>query len=56
MALPILVTTDESLVAKVEAELTKQLAVLPTAPTASVALSSGYVVICKTMDIAIGAS
>jgi phosphoribosyl-ATP pyrophosphohydrolase/phosphoribosyl-AMP cyclohydrolase/histidinol dehydrogenase len=53
LALPLLVTTDESLVAKVEAELTKQLAVLPTAPTASVSLASGYVVVCKDMASAI---
>jgi phosphoribosyl-ATP pyrophosphohydrolase/phosphoribosyl-AMP cyclohydrolase/histidinol dehydrogenase len=53
LALPLLVTTDESFVAKVEAELTKQLAVLPTAAVASVSLASGYVVVCKDMDTAI---
>uniref|UniRef100_A0A7S1CP79 Histidinol dehydrogenase n=1 Tax=Bicosoecida sp. CB-2014 TaxID=1486930 RepID=A0A7S1CP79_9STRA len=54
-ALPILVTVDESLVAKVEAELTAQLATLPTADVARVAVRRGYAVVCGSMDEAIAA-
>jgi len=44
-ALPILVTTDAGLVAKVEAEITRQLADLPTAATAEPALAHGFAVV-----------
>jgi len=37
-ALPILVTTDESLVARVDGELARQLATLPTRETAAVSV------------------
>lgn len=53
LALPVLVTTHSPLVAKVEAELTKQLSVLPTAETARVAVKRGYVVVCSSMEEAV---
>jgi histidinol dehydrogenase len=45
-ALPILVTTSEALIPKVEEELTRQLAALPTKETAAVSTSKGFVVLC----------
>lgn len=44
-ALPVLVTTSESLADSVEEELGRQLRELPTAPTAIVALRNGFAVI-----------
>jgi phosphoribosyl-ATP pyrophosphohydrolase/phosphoribosyl-AMP cyclohydrolase/histidinol dehydrogenase len=46
-ALPILVTTDEKLVARVEAEVALQLAALSTRDVAAVAMSKGFAVICE---------
>jgi phosphoribosyl-ATP pyrophosphohydrolase/phosphoribosyl-AMP cyclohydrolase/histidinol dehydrogenase len=48
-ALPVLVTTDATLVGRVEAELERQLATLPTAATARVALANGYVVVVGSL-------
>lgn len=45
-ALPILVTTSEALIPRVEAELAKQLEALPTRETAAVSVSKGFVVLC----------
>ena len=45
-----LVTTDAQLIGKVEAELDKQLGVLPTAATAKVALANGAAVLCESVD------
>lgn len=53
LALPVLVTTSEKLVPLVEDELKKQLAVLPTAPTASVSVGRGFAVVCPSMEVAI---
>jgi phosphoribosyl-ATP pyrophosphohydrolase/phosphoribosyl-AMP cyclohydrolase/histidinol dehydrogenase len=52
-AVPTLVTTSESLVARVNAELEKQLATLPTAATARAALNNGGVVLAASIDDAI---
>mmetsp|Transcript_32825 Transcript_32825/g.40328 ORF Transcript_32825/g.40328 Transcript_32825/m.40328 type:complete len:210 (+) Transcript_32825:239-868(+) len=52
-ALPILVTTDETMIDKVNEELEKQLETLPTAETARVSASKGIAVYCKTMEKAI---
>lgn len=54
-ALPILVTVDEAVVPAVEAELTRQLATLPTGDTARVAVSRGYAVVCASIDEAVTA-
>jgi len=54
-AVPVLVTTDERLAARVDAELTLQLAALPTAATASAALENGYAVIANDLESAISA-
>ena len=43
-AVPILVSLDASLTASVQAEIVRQLADLPTAPTARAALANGFVV------------
>jgi len=52
-AVPLLVTTHEPLVHQVEAELTRQLATLPTAQTAVSALSNGGAVACGSREEAI---
>jgi len=53
-AVPELVTTDESLIAKVEAALTRQMADLPTADVARVAVAkNGWCVVAPDMDAAI---
>eukprot|EP00455_Lapot_gusevi_P000897 TRINITY_DN10377_c0_g1_i4.p1 TRINITY_DN10377_c0_g1~~TRINITY_DN10377_c0_g1_i4.p1 ORF type:complete len:453 (-),score=132.79 TRINITY_DN10377_c0_g1_i4:79-1386(-) len=53
-AVPIVVTTDASLIPRVEAELNRQLSTLPTASTASVSLArNGYVVLAEDMETAI---
>mmetsp|Transcript_10070 Transcript_10070/g.25485 ORF Transcript_10070/g.25485 Transcript_10070/m.25485 type:complete len:428 (-) Transcript_10070:744-2027(-) len=52
-ALPILVTTEASMVERVNAELTRQLEDLPTAPVASVAVSKGFSVLCADMEEAL---
>lgn len=54
-AVPTLVTTDATLIARVEAALREQLATLPTAPTARRALANGASVLCDTLDDAIAA-
>jgi len=53
-AVPSLVTTSASLITTVERELDAQLASLPTAATARVALANGCAVLCATIDEAIG--
>jgi len=54
VAVPMLVTTSEALVPKVEAELTTQLAALGTKATASKSLlNNGFVVVCDDMEKAI---
>jgi len=55
-AVPILVTTDAGLIARVNAELHRQLADLPTGPTARAALRNGFAVVCGSMDEAIAIS
>ena len=53
-ALPILVTTDEALIARVEAQVTLQLASLSTREVAAIAMSKGFVVLCeKDLDAAL---
>ncbi len=52
-AIPILVTTDEGLVARVERELVRQLADLPTRDVASVALDNGFAVVADDVESAI---
>jgi phosphoribosyl-ATP pyrophosphohydrolase/phosphoribosyl-AMP cyclohydrolase/histidinol dehydrogenase len=52
-AIPVLVTTDEGLVARVERELVCQLADLPTRDVASVALDHGFAVIAEDVESAI---
>ena len=53
-ARPILVTTDASMVDRVNVELTKQLSTLPTAATARVAVErAGFAVVCSNIDEAI---
>ena len=54
-ALPILVSLDAALTDRVEAELARQLAVLPTAPVASQALAKGGVVAVATIEEGIAA-
>ncbi|MDX2119103.1 MAG: histidinol dehydrogenase [Planctomycetota bacterium] len=53
-AVPSLVTTSAALVDDVERELEQQLATLPTAATARAALANGCVVLCGTIEEAIG--
>jgi phosphoribosyl-ATP pyrophosphohydrolase/phosphoribosyl-AMP cyclohydrolase/histidinol dehydrogenase len=52
-ALPILVTTSQAVVEGVNRELDRQLATLPTAPVAAVAVSKGFSVLCADMDEAL---
>jgi phosphoribosyl-ATP pyrophosphohydrolase/phosphoribosyl-AMP cyclohydrolase/histidinol dehydrogenase len=52
-AMPVLVTVEEDLVARVEEELARQLADLPTAATAAAALATGGVVLCSDAGEAI---
>ncbi len=54
-AVPTLVTTDASLITRVDAALREQLATLPTAPTARRALANGAAVLCDTLDNAVAA-
>mmetsp|Transcript_16811 Transcript_16811/g.30139 ORF Transcript_16811/g.30139 Transcript_16811/m.30139 type:complete len:907 (-) Transcript_16811:245-2965(-) len=57
VAVPMLVTTDESLVPKVEQQLTVQLHNLSTKGTAAVSLlNNGFVVVCESMEEAIAAA
>ena len=49
-AVPILVTTDRSLVDRVEAELERQLLTLPSAAIARDALCNGMAVLCGSLD------
>jgi len=52
-AVPMLVTTDQSLPPRVDAELRRQLATLPTAPVAIRALANGFSLICTDMSEAV---
>lgn len=52
-ALPILVTTSAALADRVDEEMGKQLAVLPTAAVASVSAAKGFTVLCSSLDEAI---
>jgi len=52
-ALPILVTTSDPLIDQVNEALRAQLAVLPTAETATAAVSEGFAVLCATLDEAV---
>ncbi len=49
-ALPVLISTDASLVERVEAELGRQLADLPTGGVARVALANGFAVVAPEID------
>ena len=49
----ILVTTDRGLLARVDVELRAQLAALPTAAVARVALGNGFAVVCDDLELAI---
>ena len=55
-ARPILVTTSSAIADAVDAELERQLATLPTADTARVAVSRGCAVVVNTIEEAIAAS
>lgn len=54
-AVPVLVTTSAALAERVRAEVAAQVATLPTKATASAALRNGGVVVCRSLDEAIGA-
>ncbi|OQR99252.1 histidinol dehydrogenase [Achlya hypogyna] len=55
-AVPILVTTSHAVVDAVNTEMAAQLAVLPTAPTATVSVAKGFAVLCPDLDSAIDAA
>lgn len=55
-ALPILVTTSEALVGRVEAAVAAELATLQTAATAAISSRKGYAVVCPTLESAIAVS
>jgi phosphoribosyl-ATP pyrophosphohydrolase/phosphoribosyl-AMP cyclohydrolase/histidinol dehydrogenase len=52
-AVPMLVTTDPTLPPRVDAELRRQLATLPTAPTASASIRNGFTLVAASLDEAI---
>jgi phosphoribosyl-ATP pyrophosphohydrolase/phosphoribosyl-AMP cyclohydrolase/histidinol dehydrogenase len=52
LAVPVLVTTSHALARAVDEELERQLADLPTAETARVALTNGGAVLCPSLDAA----
>ena len=52
-ARPMLVTTSAALIGRVEQALMAQLAVLPTASTASEAVKKGFAVLCPNLDTAL---
>jgi len=52
-AVPMLVTTDADLPARVRAALSDQLGTLPTAETAAVALRNGFTVVVDSLDAAV---
>jgi phosphoribosyl-ATP pyrophosphohydrolase/phosphoribosyl-AMP cyclohydrolase/histidinol dehydrogenase len=52
-ALPVVVSTDAAVLDRVDAAITRQLATLPTADTASLAIAGGYSVLCPDLDAAI---
>ena len=52
-ALPVLVTTDATLPARVNAALVRQLEDLPTADTARPAVAQGFAVVCDSLEAAI---
>jgi phosphoribosyl-ATP pyrophosphohydrolase/phosphoribosyl-AMP cyclohydrolase/histidinol dehydrogenase len=54
-ALPLLVTTDPAMASRVEAELVRQLATLPTTRTARAALGNGMAVICADLEEVVSA-
>ncbi|MEM9800329.1 MAG: histidinol dehydrogenase [Planctomycetota bacterium] len=54
-ARPALVTTDASLVERVEERLAARLETLDTAPVAREALASGFAVVAETLDVALDA-
>merc|ERR1711998_385054 len=55
-ARPILVTPDSSVIAKVNASLKQQLAVLPTRDVAKHAVKEGFAVLTPSMDAAVAVS
>lgn len=55
-AIPMLVTTDGSLPARVERELLRQLETLPTADVARRALANGFACVARSLDEAVEAS
>jgi histidinol dehydrogenase len=55
-AIPMLVTTDQSVPARVNAELARQLETLPTASIARASLTNGFACIVGSIDDAIAAS
>lgn len=55
-AVPILVTTSQTLIAKVNDSITKQLDVLPTGETARVSVQNGFAVLCPDMTSCITVS
>jgi phosphoribosyl-ATP pyrophosphohydrolase/phosphoribosyl-AMP cyclohydrolase/histidinol dehydrogenase len=54
-AVPVLVTLDATLAERVEAEIRRQLADLPTAPVARAALANGGVIVVRTVEEGIAA-
>ncbi|MBA2665221.1 MAG: histidinol dehydrogenase [Bradymonadaceae bacterium] len=52
-ALPILIATDRALIDAVNAELERQLAVLPTHETARAALANGYAVLVENVSVGV---
>ncbi|MEZ4267455.1 MAG: histidinol dehydrogenase [Myxococcota bacterium] len=52
-ALPVVVSTDAAVLDRVDEAITRQLATLPTAATASLAIADGYSVLCADLDAAI---
>ena len=55
-AIPMLITTDASLAARVDAELTLQLQTLPTAAIARASLANGFACVVNSIDDAIRAA
>ncbi|CAI5718877.1 unnamed protein product [Peronospora destructor] len=55
-AVPILVTTTQTMIDTVNEELTKQLETLPSAPTASISVKNGFAVLCPDMATCVNVS
>lgn len=53
-SIPILVTTDEALIEKTNAEIAKQIETLPTRETAQASISKGFAILARDWDQAIG--